>query len=204
MNEDSDLIKGKTARFYNIGAYLSGLVFIYKKNLSLIELKNGDSLLDVGCGTGKIIHQLEKKHANEIRFYGVDPSPEMLQIAKLYNPKSRISFKVAYADDLPFVNNSLDWVISTFAFHHMPAEEKVKAIGEIARVLKPGGKILISDFGRPKGVFGKVFAWLSKGHSYTKDNMDLVEQTLKQNSFNIITITRTWGWVEHIVAERKT
>ena len=199
---DSDLIKGKTAKFYNIGAYLSGLVFVYKKTLSLIDLKNGESLLDVGCGTAVVLRKLRKKFSQSVKLYGIDPSPEMLQVAKSRIAPDEISLKIAYANDLPFVNNSLDWVISTLAFHHMPSDEKRKAIGEMARVLKPDGKILISDFGRPKGLFGKIFAWISKGHSYTKGNMDLVEQVLEQNGFRVVKVGRTLGWIEHLLCQK--
>lgn len=198
----SDLIKEKTAKFYNIGAYLSGLVFVYIKTLKLIDLKRGDSLLDVGCGTGIILKKLHKKYDGSVKLYGIDPSPEMLQVAKAHSSSDEIAFKIAYANDLPFINSQLDWVISTLAFHHMSPEEKIKAIGEMTRVLRSGGKILISDLGRPKGILGWIFAYLSKSHSYTKGNMELIEQTLRQNNFQIITIGRTLGWIEHLLCQK--
>ena len=196
----------------------TGLSLIYKNSLNLIDLKKGDSLLDIGCGNGKILHELESAQGG-LKLFGIDPEPEKIGAAKSYNANSpnkfsdenlngqtnsQISFKIAYASDLPYTNSSMDWIISTLSFHHMPNEEKGKAIGEIARVLKQGGKLLITDFGRPAGFFGTIFAWLSRSHAYTKDNMTLVEQFLLQNNFRILKTTRTWGWIENVLAERKT
>lgn len=178
----------------------SGLFLIYKNTLALINLKRGDLLLDIGCGKGKILHKLESAQGG-LTLFGIDPDPEKIKIAKSFNLASKISFKIAYASDLPHINNSLDWVISTLSFHHMPPEEKGRAIGEIARVLKQGGKLLITDFGRPTGFFGNIFAWLSRSHAYTKDNMKIIERLLTDNNFHILKTIRTWGWIENLLCE---
>jgi len=179
----------------------SGLFLIYKNSLALIDLKKGDSLLDIGCGRGKILHELESAQGG-FKLFGIDSEPEKIEIAKSFNSSSKISFKIAYASDLPYTNGSMDWIISTLSFHHMSAEEKGKAIGEIARVLKPGGKLLITDFGRPKGFFGTIFAWLSESHAYTKDNMTIVEEHLTKNNLQITKTTRTWGWIENLLCQK--
>lgn len=210
MEKSVNLISGAGKIFHKIG-----LSSIYKNSLSLIEINKGESLLDVGCGRGKILSALENKYwnkftganlngqaKNEMRLFGIDPDPEKIQIAKSLYPKTKISFKIAYGNDLPFVNNSLDWVISTLTFHHMSPDEKQTAIKEISRVLKYGGKLLITDFGRPKNLLGNILLWISKGHAYTRNNMSLVERFLNINNLKMLKTDRTWGWVEHILCQK--
>ncbi|MBI2474588.1 MAG: class I SAM-dependent methyltransferase [Candidatus Taylorbacteria bacterium] len=190
------------ARFYNIGIALSGLFVIYNKAVRLIDLKAGDRLLDVGCGSGTMLKKLRAKFGNDVQLFGVDPSPQMLDVARSKAAGLNITFKVAYGSDLPLIDRSQDWVISTLAFHHMPTEEKIKAVGELARVLKPGGLALISDLGRPKGIVGSVLHLISRAHAFTAGNMDIVESELSKQGLVVTKIERSLGWVEHMLIQK--
>jgi demethylmenaquinone methyltransferase/2-methoxy-6-polyprenyl-1,4-benzoquinol methylase/phosphoethanolamine N-methyltransferase len=117
-------------------------------------IKPGDSVLDVGCGTGEIALQA-KMRAREGKVYGIDPAPEMIAVAqrKAARKGLEIDFRMGVIEALPFPDASLDVVTSSLMMHHLPESLKVRGLAEIYRVLKPGGRLLIADFMRPTGAF---------------------------------------------------
>jgi len=101
----------------------------------------GKRVLDYGCGTGKVSRALRDKGADVI---GADISEEILRITKAYENEG-ILFRQIRNGDLSFIKaNYLDSVISTFVFCNVASRSDIEsALGEIYRVLKPGGKIVI-------------------------------------------------------------
>jgi ubiquinone/menaquinone biosynthesis C-methylase UbiE len=117
-------------------------------------IKPGDSVLDVGCGTGEVA-LLAKTRAKAGKVYGIDPAPEMIAVGrkKAARKKLDIDFRVGVIESLPFPDSSIDVVTSSLMMHHLPEDLKVRGLAEIYRVLKPGGRLLIADFMRPTGSF---------------------------------------------------
>ena len=118
----------------------------------LSELKNYNpkgKLVDLGCGSGNLIVQINKHYPN-LDLVGVDISSEILDLAKKRsfesNLNKRIEFKIGNAEELPFSDNSIDFIISSLSLHHW--QEPIKALGEAFRVLKQKGILLIFDFRR--------------------------------------------------------
>jgi ubiquinone/menaquinone biosynthesis C-methylase UbiE len=93
-------------------------------------------ILDVGCGTGIYFEKQYSfyKYSN-IAWYGIDPSEEMLAIAKTKNTTA--TYTLSSAEQIPFPNEYFDYITMRFSFHHMT--DKVKVLREISRVLKHGG-----------------------------------------------------------------
>lgn len=111
------------------------------------------AILDVGCGTGRLLRLAEARYPNA-RLFGVDPAPEMVRQAEIAAPKgSVIRFQQGVAEKLPFLDAQFDLVFSTLTFHHW--DDQAKGISEIARVLAPGGRWLIADI-MPAGLIGWV------------------------------------------------
>jgi ubiquinone/menaquinone biosynthesis C-methylase UbiE len=122
------------------------------------RIKNGDRVLDVGCGNGVFYPVLVDKSINYI---GLDISKKLLALAKkkaLKNKgKAKVKFIKGIITKLPFINNQFDCVCAFAILHHVPSGElRAQAVQEIWRVLKPGGKVAVtvwnmfSDFAEKK------------------------------------------------------
>jgi ubiquinone/menaquinone biosynthesis C-methylase UbiE len=104
----------------------------------LIESLNINSILDVGCGTGRALKWVQQR-ISDITLIGIDPSPDLLLKAKESLPN--VSFHEGTGEKLPFSDNSIDFVIATGIMHHVDDPEM--CIREMFRVCRKA--ILISD-----------------------------------------------------------
>lgn len=108
-----------------------------------ITLKDGATLVDIGCGPGFLATLIAKRFP-AARVIGIDLSEKMLEIAaKRAGDVPNLEFKVMNAAALAFPDNSLDMVISTASFHHW--RDRVKVLNEIHRCLRPGAQAWIYD-----------------------------------------------------------
>ena len=119
--------------------------------IALAELEPGESVLDVGCGTGTLAIAATPHVQPAGTVYGIDASPQMIARATRKAAKARAPaiFRVAAAEELPFPDDTFDVVLSTLMLHHLPRKTRQQCASEIRRVLKPGGRVLAVDFGRP-------------------------------------------------------
>ena len=121
-----------------------------ERMLDLARVGRGESVLDVGCGTGTLAIAAKRRVGDAGKVDGVDPSPEMIERArkKAKRAHSGAVFGMAVAESLPFETSSFDVVLSTVMLHHLRREVRAQAIQEMRRVVKPDGRILIVDFGK--------------------------------------------------------
>jgi ubiquinone/menaquinone biosynthesis C-methylase UbiE len=151
-------------------------------------IKPGDSVLDVGCGTGEVT-LLAKTRAKAGKVYGIDPAPEMIAMARKKAARRNldIDFRVGVIESLPFPDSSIDVVTSSLMMHHLPEDLKVRGLAEIYRVLKRGGRLLIADFMRPTGSFlNHIFIAFTR-HQGLKSGIEDIQKLLKAAGFNQIT-----------------
>jgi ubiquinone/menaquinone biosynthesis C-methylase UbiE len=150
-------------------------------------IKPGDSVLDVGCGTGEVT-LLSKTRAKNGKVYGIDPSPEMIAVArkKATRKNLEIDLRVGVIESLPFPDASLDVVTSSLMMHHLPENLKLRGLIEIYRVLKPGGRLLIADFMRPTGSFLNHLFIVFTRHQGLKSGIEDLPELLKDASFRQI------------------
>ncbi len=116
---------------------------IHKRLLSQVELSPNANVLDLGCGTGRLLDRLATKFP-EIRATGLDLSPQMLRVARQNNRhRPRLIYLEGNAENLPFAEGQFDAVFNTISFLHYPQPDQV--LKEVARVLSPGGKFYLVD-----------------------------------------------------------
>ncbi|HEY3340623.1 MAG TPA: class I SAM-dependent methyltransferase [Anaerolineae bacterium] len=108
-----------------------------------------NSLLDVGCGTGRLLRSARIRWPHALLF-GVDPAEGMLEVAR--HLTHGVTFKQGFAEALPFPDASVDVVLSTVSFHHW--QDHAAGVREVARVLRPGGYFFLTDVHYP--------AWLAR------------------------------------------
>lgn len=109
-----------------------------------IELPPGALVLDIGCGTGKLLNRLAQADPG-LTGQGVDLSPEMLHQAREKTELSdRLTFLAGRSDAIPAADNQFDAAFCTLSFLHYPDPHAV--LGEVGRVLKPGGCFYWADY----------------------------------------------------------
>ena len=104
-------------------------------------------LLNVGCAHGPDFPPFSKN----FELYGIDVSGKMLELARKYAAKFNYSVNLMQADarELPFTDNYFDWAIAVATYHHIDREEeRLKALKELYRVLKPGGEAFITAWNK--------------------------------------------------------
>jgi ubiquinone/menaquinone biosynthesis C-methylase UbiE len=111
----------------------------------------GDEVLDLGCGTGTLalmVHA-EQPDANVV---GLDADPAILARARRKADAAgvEIPFQEGFSNRLPFADGRFDAVLSTLFFHHLSDDDKRATAAEVLRVLAPGGRLVVADFGRPQ------------------------------------------------------
>jgi ubiquinone/menaquinone biosynthesis C-methylase UbiE len=151
--------------------------------LSLSRVQTGESVLDVGCGTGSLAVAAKQRVGTDGAVFGIDASPEMIARA---NRKARkaavdIAFQQAAAEALPFPDQQFDLVLSTLMLHHLPRKTRQACACEIRRVLRPGGRLLAVDFGSPSHQRLSLITHFHR-HGYT--NLDDIIAMLNAAGFD--------------------
>jgi len=101
-------------------------------------------LLDVACGTGRMLHQLSRAHPRH-RYFGVDLSPFYIERARELLSGRGVSLLVDNAEALPLKDQSFDVTLSVFLFHELPRRARKNVLREMRRVLDPSGMLVIED-----------------------------------------------------------
>lgn len=195
-------IRGFRARTYDIRNSLFTVPLINRRHIHLITLAPQNKVLDVGCGTGKVLMELSEIVDSTITFHGIDSSPEMIMLARRRLAKRRnVSLKVGRGGHLAYGEGTFDWIITCLTTHHLSLEEKRSLVDECYRSLRPGGKLLISDFGKPSSIFGQILALIWRRHSFARENMEgILKKLVSALPFRIESVTSDFGIIEHIVA----
>jgi ubiquinone/menaquinone biosynthesis C-methylase UbiE len=121
-------------------------VQVYKRRmLELLELRPGSRVLDVGCGTGDDVREMAKHVGAGGRIVGIDNSQAMIGVARqrAEGTENPVEFRVADVMELPFGAASFDSCRADRSLMHVP--DAGQALAEMARVTKPGGRIVVYE-----------------------------------------------------------
>ena len=123
---------------------------IKRRVIGRAAIQAGEDILDIGCGTGTLAIAAAEA-ALQVNVEGLDADPSILARAerKAERAGTKVGFTEGRSDDLPYEDASFDLVLSTLFFHHLPDESKRRSAAELLRVLRPGGRAVIGDLGRP-------------------------------------------------------
>lgn len=119
--------------------------------VSLAQVKPGDCVLEVGCGTGTLTLAAKRRTGPSGKVFGIDIIPGMIELSqgKAAEANEDIAFQVGSVDNIPFPENQFDVVMCSFMIFHMSEDIRRKGIAEIYRVLKPQGRLLVLDLALP-------------------------------------------------------
>ena len=143
-----------------------------QKFLEQADIRPHDRVLDLGCGTGTMA-MLIRQRSPESAVVGVDGDPKVLNVARMKAAKAglAIPFDEALADRLPYPDASFDRVLSSLVLHHLTRDDKLGALREVHRVLKPGGGFHLADFGPPVGWYARALARLVTSGARLHENL---------------------------------
>jgi ubiquinone/menaquinone biosynthesis C-methylase UbiE len=112
--------------------------------ISILDIKENMNFLDIGCGTGWAVGQAAKTVNNKGTFYGIDISDKMIEKAKEnFKDNDNFHFIKANSESIPLDSGLFDIIICTNSFHHYLNSDR--AMKEMQRLLKQGGKVFILD-----------------------------------------------------------
>ncbi len=148
-----------------------------QRTANLACIQPGEQVLDVGCGTGTLAMEVQPRVGATGHVAGIDPGTQQIARARRSAAQRHvpIDFQIGVIEQLPFPDQTFDVVLSTLMMHHLPASLKRQGLAEIARVLKPGGRLVIADFKRKQERQGQAVRFHAGGSSM-QDLADLLKE----------------------------
>lgn len=165
MSEEvKEMFASISGRYDTINTVLSLGIHHYWRKIAveMSRVKPGQSVLDCATGTGDLAIEFKKAVGIGGEVVGTDFTPEMLTYAprKARNKDLDVRFEWADVLNLPYEQDRFD--ISSIAFGIRNVDDPVKCLKEMARVVKPGGKVIVLEFGQPEGLLKSPYQWYSQ------------------------------------------
>jgi ubiquinone/menaquinone biosynthesis C-methylase UbiE len=137
-------------------AYMRKMTFgreqiLRQKTVELAMIKPGDTVLEIGCGTGSLTLAAKRQAGPSGQVVGIDVIPGMVEYSRQKAAQANVdvTFQLGSINGLPFPDTSFDVVMCSFMIFHISEDTRRKGIAEIYRVLKPQGRLLVVDLAMP-------------------------------------------------------
>jgi ubiquinone/menaquinone biosynthesis C-methylase UbiE len=157
--------------------------------VNLAQVKSGDCVLEVGCGTGTLTLAAKRQAGPLGKVFGIDVIPGMIELSqrKATQANEDITFQLGSIDDIPFSENQFEVVMCSFMIFHMSEMVRQKGIVEIYRVLKPHGRLFVLDLALPTQPLPRAIAKMLLGGMLQHDLHELLP-LMEASSFTDIEI----------------
>jgi ubiquinone/menaquinone biosynthesis C-methylase UbiE len=160
--DDIRRIYSKLSRYYDFWGSLTEQKAT-ERALQLADIKNGENILEVAVGTGRVFERIvtiNERGRNE----GIDISPQMLARAeeRLKNHITNYSLNVGDAYSLAFPDDTFDLVINNYMFDLLPEGDFSLVLEEFKRVLKPGGRVVITSMTPGQRWYSRIWDRLAR------------------------------------------
>jgi SAM-dependent methyltransferase len=163
----------------------------------------GDRVLDVGCGTGYFTRVMAQRVAPGGTAHGVDSSGEAIAHARRVTQLANCTFADGSADALDAPEGSYDVVVSSLMMHHLPEAVRPRAMGEMVRVLRPGGSVLVAEFRPPASRIGRrLVTGLTGHHAMAENRVELLAPMIQDAGFEQLQSGRLRPWTYFIHAQK--
>lgn len=169
--------KDETKAFYDKIAGVYDLLIEFNEQpirnagLELFAAAPGETILEIGCGTGRCLVELARSVGPKGKVLGIDISQNMLdETQKLFTQES-VELHCCDAARLPFADGTLDGIFTSFTLELFDTPALPEVLSEWQRVLKQGGRLVVVSISRvdPQGLFSKPFEWT---HRHLPNLMD--------------------------------
>jgi ubiquinone/menaquinone biosynthesis C-methylase UbiE len=165
MDEDEGLKSQMEKMVPSYDSYMKKMTFgreraLRETTIGLARIKPGDSVLEIGCGTGTLTLAAKRQAGPTGRVFGIDIIPGMIEASqrKAAQARENITFQLASIDAIPFSADQFDVVMCSFMIFHMSETVRGKGMAEIHRVLKPQGRLLVLDLALPERALPQAIA----------------------------------------------
>ena len=184
---------------------IEGASDFYAYTASLLPMKNGKRVLDLGCGTGLELEEYFRLNP-DAEVTGIDLSEAMLNALKEKLPDRKINLLIGSYFDIPFGEKAYDAAVSVESLHHFPTEQKEMFYRKLYTALKDNGYFVLTDYFAESEELEKEYfqnlkqlkkeQGLSEDEFFHYDTPLTVEhetQALKQAGFSDVQIMKKWG-----------
>ena len=165
VNEDEVMKSQMEKMVHSYDSYMKIMTLGRERTLRettvrLAQVKPGDCVLEVGCGTGTLTLAAKRQAGPSGKAFGIDIIPGMIEVSqrKATQANEDVAFQLGSIDDIPFPANQFDVVLCSFMIFHMSEMTRRKGLAEIYRVLKPQGRLLVLDLALPSQPMSKAIA----------------------------------------------
>lgn len=175
-------------RFYDLGVRLTMREHLWRSTVvdAAVEV-DPVVVVDVGCGTGALSIPIADRLPGS-RIVGIDGDPEVLGLAQSKPGADAVEWIEALADELPIDDGDADVVVTSLLLHHLPLATKRAMLAESRRILRPGGRLIVADWGAPQDIVagvGFLALQVLDGFATTNDNRrGLIPSLIEEAGFS--------------------